>query len=230
MVLPFLTAIAPFAPLIGGAISAVGALMAPKPKPQTITNTIDIQKLRDDAEAAGFNPLTIIRGGGLAGYGSQHLPAAADTRFSDALMTFGSGVSQWQYDPYGQRRSQVEIELAEAQIAELGRRGTAPSNLSFQTPKAVGDPYTVFGIDWQPSPWFSNAQEIEDRHGDLAGSIYGFMSIPADVLHTGWQALTSSPGWKEAVERGRQRREAWGGNGMGVNPGGVTITIPGGVK
>lgn len=226
MVLPFLTAIAPFAPLIGGAISAVGSLFAPKPKPQTITNTIDIKRLRDDAEAAGFNPLTIIRGGGLAGYGSQHLPAGPDTRFSDALMTFGSAVSEWQYDPYGQQRSLAELRLAEAQIAELGRRG-APSNMSFQTPKAVGDPYTVFGVDWQRSPAFSDAQIIEDRHGDLAGSVYGFLSIPADVIHTSWQALTNLPGWREGVERGRQRRLAWGGDG---NIGGIDITIGGGVK
>ena len=33
MVLPLLAAIAPFAGLIGGAISAAGALLAPKPEP-----------------------------------------------------------------------------------------------------------------------------------------------------------------------------------------------------
>ena len=62
MVLPFLAALAPFAPLIGGAIGAVGQLMAPKPKASA--GSIDLKGLRRDAEEAGFNPLTIIRGGG----------------------------------------------------------------------------------------------------------------------------------------------------------------------
>lgn len=184
---PFLAALAPFAPLIGGAIGAIGSLLAPKPEPTTTTSTIDLKRLRSDAEAAGFNPLTIIRGGGLAGYGSQTTSAAPDMRLSNAFMTFGSAVSQWSYDPNAGRRGALEMALMEAQIADFGRR-SAPANMSFQTPKAVtaGDDYTVFGVNWKRSPWFSNAQEIEDRHGDIAGSVYGIATLPADMIYTGW--------------------------------------------
>lgn len=193
MVLPFLAAIAPFAPLIGGAISAVGSLLAPKPKPQTqtVNNSIDLLKLRDDAEAAGFNPLTIIRGGGLAGYGTstQTISAAADYRLSNALQTFGSGVAQWQYDPYGELKSQAELRLAEAQIASYARQG-APDNLSFQAPKAAGvqsspsfsgNPYTFFGLEVQPNPFMSDAQAAEDRHGDLVSAVWGLGTVAADA-------------------------------------------------
>lgn len=197
--LPFLAALAPFAPLIGGVVSGLGALLAPKPEPQTETvvtnNSIDLKKLRADADAAGFNPLTIIRGGGLAGYGSQQttstMSAAPDMRLSNAFQAFGSGIANFSYDPYAERRFGLESRLMEAQIADYGRRGVG-GNMSLKTPKAVGsggDDYTVFGINLKRSPWFTDAQEIENRHGDLAGSAYGVMSMPADAIFTGWKAL-----------------------------------------
>ena len=212
MVLPFLTALAPFAPLIGGAVGAVGSLLRPAPKPQvhTTENRINIKQLRDDAEAAGFNPLTIIRGGGLAGYGSSTStsPAAPDTRLSDAFMTFGSGVAQFQYDPYAQRRSEAEIRLAEAQIAQWGRT-SAPGGLSFQTPKAVGsqpgypgvaEPELLIDVrtspvDIGPNPAWSNAQEVEDRYGDVASWLYGIAVGGADLAWSRWLA-----GEKRATE------------------------------
>jgi len=166
MVLPFLAAMAPFAPIIGGAIGALGSLFAPKPEPQR--SSIDLKKLRADADAAGFNPLTIIRGGGLAGYGVQS--AGPDMRLSNALQTFGSGVAQWQYDPYAEKRFSTEQALAQAQIAAFGRQG-APANASFQTPKAVGTSggsVRGFGIDLDFSPEWDGAQEWTDRHGEPA--------------------------------------------------------------
>lgn len=120
MVLPFLAAIAPFASIIGGAIGAVGSLMAPKPK-----TGIDLGQLRRDAEENGFNPLTILRSGAAASYGH-----VADTRFSNAMQTFGSGVAQWQYDPYGEAKSIAELNLAKAQIGHYAKLGAAPANLS----------------------------------------------------------------------------------------------------
>lgn len=48
----------------------------------------------------------------------------------------------------------------------------------------VGGNYRVFGWELAPSPLFSNAQEIEDRHGDLVSAVYGGATIPADIWHT----------------------------------------------
>ena len=135
MVLPLLAAIAPFAGLIGGAISAVGALMAPAPKPSVQTNSIDLKRLRADAEASGFNPLTIIRGGGLSGYGRSEMSAAPDMRLSSAFQSFGTAVANWSFDPYGAERSRTELRLMEAQIGDFGRRGSAPSGMSSKCPR-----------------------------------------------------------------------------------------------
>lgn len=200
MVLPFLAAAAPFAPLIGGAISAIGNLFAPKPKAQKITNSIDLDKLRDDAEAAGFNPLTIIRGGGLAGYGVQDIPASPDMRLSNAFQAFGSGVAQWQFDPYGEAKSIMELRRMDAEIASYASRGAVPPNQSFDVPTARGagaggKPYTFFGLDVQPSPWFSPAEVVEAQHGDVASSVWGMLTIPADIAYNvgnWWQKLPTA--------------------------------------
>ncbi|QCS37279.1 hypothetical protein [Tortoise microvirus 79] len=47
---------------------------AARDEPQIIRNEVDLKKLRDQAEAAGFNPLTILRAGGLANYNVQTHP------------------------------------------------------------------------------------------------------------------------------------------------------------
>lgn len=240
MVLPFLTALAPFAPLIGGAVSAVGQLLAPKPKEQVhkTENRINIQQLRDDAEAAGFNPLTIIRGGGLAGYGTSTStsPALPDMRLSNAFQTFGSGIAQWQFDPYSQRRSEAEIALAEAQIAQWGRTGVG-SGMTFQTPKAVGshpgyaDPEPIvrarLGLagNVDPDPGMSNAQEVEDRYGDVASWVYGIGVGLADLLHWRWNAgkdrlsavLSSGAERTSQFDKDwQERRGSWALTGSGL--------------
>lgn len=194
MVLPLLAAIAPFAGLIGGAVSAVGALMAPKPEPTVQTNSIDLKRLRADAESSGFNPLTIIRGGGLSGYGRSEMSAAPDMRLSNAFQTFGTAVANWQYDPYGAQRSRTELRLMEAQIGDFARRGAAPSGMSFQTPKAklTGPQTGVWGntdLRFGGNPWkssrssWSPAQAMEDEYGDVVSWGYGLIKLAADAAN-----------------------------------------------
>lgn len=171
--LPLLGAIAPFAPIIGGAIGALGSLLAPKPK-----TGLDLKQLRKDAEKAGFNPLTVLRSGAAGSYGH-----VADNRLSYALQTFGSGVANFNYDPYGQAKSLAEIRLAEAQIAELGRRG-APANMSLDVPSSAGtNNIRMGGFDFGTSPDWADAQVIEDRYGDVASWGYGIGVMAGDLAH-----------------------------------------------
>ena len=177
MVLPLLAAIAPFAGLIGGAISAVGALMAPAPKPTVQTNSIDLKRLRADAEASGFNPLTIIRGGGLSGYGRSEMSAAPDMRLSSAFQSFGTAVANWSFDPYGAERSRTELRLMEAQIGDFARRGSAPSGMSFRVPKAeLTGPTVLNNADGTPfalGPG-SPAAEVQNEYGEGVGDLFGW--------------------------------------------------------
>lgn len=137
MVLPLLGAIAPFAPLIGGAIGALGQMFAPKPKPTT--TKLNLVEMRAEAERAGFNPLAVLRSGAAMGFSTGSAPP--DMRFSNALGVFGNAVSQWQYDPVGtsltHQRADVELQLAKRMLADWGKVG-APANMSFKTPRVSG--------------------------------------------------------------------------------------------
>jgi len=192
--LPFLAA---FAPIIGGAIGALGALLAPKPEPQTVTNSIDLKRLRSDAEASGFNPLTIIRGGGLSGYSSQVTSAAPDMRLSNAFQAFGSGVANFSYDPFSAAKSRTELRLMEAQIKSYGRSG-APSNMSFGTPKAKITGPAVLRNAWggvfETGPG-SPAADVQQEYGEMIGDIYGIERYASDLWRSLWAPEKHTGGW-----------------------------------
>jgi hypothetical protein len=151
-------------------------------------------------------------------------------RLSNALSTFGSGVAQWSYDPYGQAKSQAELKLANAQIASYARAGRAPGNLSLGgTPKATGGgtDWTAFGVEFKANPWFSDAQVAETRHGELVDWAWGFATLPGDVFYTGKLAL-------EGLERDLRTKPIktpWDGmlsGGNSKHSGPVEITVRGG--
>lgn len=214
MVLPFLAAAAAWAPVIGAGITAIGSLMRPAPTEQKITNSIDLKKLRSDAEEAGFNPLAIIRGGGLAGYGTQVIPAGPDTRFSDAFMAFGSGVAN--FDPHGSYRGAAEMSRMETVIGRMGQSG-APSNLSFETPKSFGGApgvlRTASGAPLVTGPG-SPAQDMETDYGEAVGDVYGVWRWFSDVHRRNWRGEIpvswDATGWRPDP-RGTPSRVVTGG-------------------
>lgn len=187
-------------PLIGTAISAVGSLFAPKPKATTTKSSIDLIKLRTDAEAAGFNPLTIIRGGGLAGYGVSTTSAPADYRVSNAFSIVGQGLANFSFDPYADKRRELEFALAEAQLRNYAmqeKRMTfgSPASSSAGSVTATGENvtnYTLGGVPIFADTGWSDAEVIEARHGDLAGSIYGFFTTTADTVKN---VVMGTKGW-----------------------------------
>lgn len=129
-----------------------------------VSGSIDFGALVRDAEAAGFNPLTVLRAGGMAGYSNSY---SAQTGYTPSYMTFheygaipnGPAVMQaaaaapvvngwsdatnaalgaWNaYDPYKAERGQLELGLARAQIANLGS-DTAANNRRFTIPTWTG--------------------------------------------------------------------------------------------
>lgn len=72
-----------------------------------------------DAEAAGFNPLTALRNGGAAGFTTTTTPGLSTAQrvvngISGAAQSFLAN-----FDPFADRRRELEFKLAEAQIANL---------------------------------------------------------------------------------------------------------------
>lgn len=181
--LPFLAA---FAPLIGGAISAVGKLLEPKPPPNVTTSTVDLAKLRADAEAAGFNPLTIIRNGGMGGFTTTRGPDMSWNPVGEALGTFGASFANWSYDPV---RSGLENDLLRKQIksfdlpSQVSTGGSILSSGGSWADQAKGGPRFA-GFDVKKSPAWSDAQVNEDRYGDIVDSIGGIFILAADTWET----------------------------------------------
>ena len=208
MVLPFLAALAPFAPLIGGAIGAVGSFLsaqaANKPQTQTQTGSIDLKRLVADAEAAGFNPLTIVRAGGLAGYASTTFATSGggNSPFGAALQTFGSGVAAWQYDPYSQQRQAMEFKLAQAQLdnlnastAALGSRNVYGGGVLSGTgvkPPSPGTQLQIAGVTFDPPPGWSPSNDVTEQLGEPVEWLYSIPMTLATVVHKLWTPVTEA--------------------------------------
>ena len=139
-------------PLIGGAISAVGKLFGGGSK--TTRNRVDYARMRRDAEAAGFNPLTALRNGGSAGYAVTHHPSlSAANVFGEALSSFGGFIAD--YDASANERASAEMELLNAQLGLVQaqtKRVQSLDVLAAQAPSDVNQPQPPLGDRLNPMP------------------------------------------------------------------------------
>lgn len=109
-----------------------------------------LKRLVEDAEAAGFNPLTVLRNGGAAGYGSadayaplsrmnvpvQQATPGLGSFLGQSMSDIGSKILA---DPYQFDRSEAEIRLVNAQIANLNASTAATQrSQSFNVPTLKG--------------------------------------------------------------------------------------------
>lgn len=98
-------------PILAGlakaAIPLIGGLFGGKKEQTTRTNFV---QLRNDALAAGFNPLTALRATGGAGNTTTTLPTMSSGEF--IAQALGAGIEGYMnYDPYEKQRSQYETEI-----------------------------------------------------------------------------------------------------------------------
>lgn len=128
--------------------------------------------LVEDAEKAGFNPLTVLRAGGGSGYNaaagfapvlSQPLPSyqtagvnapvmraplahVADpgAAFGEAFASIGANIAN--FDPHADDRRELEYRLMEAQIGNLNASSQSYRSQSFNVPV-----YTAGPVSRQPS-------------------------------------------------------------------------------
>lgn len=189
---PFLLGLLPA--LIGGGLSALSRLAMPKPKPIVVTheNTIDFEKFRADAEAAGFNPVAVMRFGGLSGYmrGSSTESAPPDTRLADAIGAFGMALGSW--DPLRAKLAGAELKLLGAQTkyyssAALGSAAGVSSG-AFSTDLDL----RTFGFKVGQNPGASNAEDWQQRYGEIGDWVGGVSAAVSDV---GWNAQPGSLAW-----------------------------------
>lgn len=200
-----------FSAILSAAVPAlVGGLLnrrkQPKPLPtpeeeaKTVTHEVDYEKLRANAEAAGFNPLTALRSGGSAGFTKTHTPvlsmaAVEAARYSEPDPWVGalqSGIqAAFDYDPLNQERAKLETDIMRAQLARLNmtneqytRLGNQPSALGQATIPAPGDRTVT-----NPYPYGTvhtglvDAEAAEARYGDVVQELFGGINFFGDINH-----------------------------------------------
>lgn len=147
MAIPW-TAIAQVA---SSAIPVIGKLFGGDDKS---SGRIDLKALVRDAERAGFNPLTVLRNGGAAGYQQTHHPALSTaTVIGEALGNVG--VTLANYDPHADEKRQAERLLFDAQLENI-QADTGLKMRSLNIPTKAGD-QTVRKIPDLYSPWIDNS-------------------------------------------------------------------------
>jgi type II secretory pathway pseudopilin PulG len=170
-----------------------------------------LQRIREDALESGFNPLSVLRNGGVSIGANTYLnsPALSSTDFiGQSLMQAidtGFNAPQRELDAETQR---LQNDLYRAQIGELqantdyltrshgfgipavesygvSSNGTAGGSDSVGV-KSRDDvvAVSVNGNTLRPALGWSDAQEFEDRYGDVASAAYGFGVIFADLMNS----------------------------------------------
>lgn len=137
-----------WAPIIGAGISALGSLFGSKDddddEEKKVTTTTDYVAMARAAEKAGFNPLTVLRNGGSAGFTTTTHPALSNEGggWGAAMQTIGSAIMS--FDPRADERAELEQQLLKAQIGQINRSGGASQRLwSMDVPVATGSSISV---------------------------------------------------------------------------------------
>nr|QJB21404.1 MAG: hypothetical protein [Microvirus sp.] len=85
---------------------------------ETTTSQVNYKDMVKDAEAAGFNPLTVLRNGGAAGYTQTHHPALSSGAFiADAMAGLGNVVAS--IDPMRDATAKLEHEIKQATLESI---------------------------------------------------------------------------------------------------------------
>jgi hypothetical protein len=98
------------------ALGAFGAVQTAKAaKSQANASQTDLKKLRDDAEASGFNPLTVLRATGGQGFNKGASGVLASATFWGNFANAGQTALN-DFDPYNQKRKELDMQQAQASL------------------------------------------------------------------------------------------------------------------
>lgn len=201
----------PWGAIISAGAGLLGKLVGGDEK---TTSEIDYVKLRQNAEAAGFNPLTALRAGGGAGFTTTHHPALASGAFiADAISGIGNAIAS--IDPMADETAKLEHQIKQATLANIQSDtawikqraslggvpvSTGARNVAVQSGLALPKPGEHFGPNMPASPKqdeitnpFPTWSGIEVpgwlKSGDAWESFMGDLgTFPASIINIGGTA------------------------------------------
>lgn len=192
--------------MVWGAVAAIGGSLISGlfgSKKKKTTSEVDYVALKNNAEAAGFNPLTALRAGGAAGHTTTSHPAlSAGEIFGNAISAAGQAYQN--YDPLKTERAQAEYELLRAQLGNVQAQTKAIGSRrsqSFSVPVTGASQVVagtgVSGLPLSPTegertitnPWqeavvdneTSDGAVFEERYGDFVGGVLGLVPAARDA-------------------------------------------------
>lgn len=177
-----------------------------------------LQRLVVDAQKAGLSPLAAL-GSPAAGATATPLGATSSTgrSISRAMDRIQSKLQT--------ENAELQNDLVRAQIANLnadtlraGRIGNGQAGLDERMA------FEVFNKQIMKSLGFSDAEEFEQRYGDVASALYGFLVLGADLAPEVRDLLFDPP--EEIPERPHEKRPRVGPAGspiIGKQGGGASV-------
>lgn len=206
----------------GKALPIFGKLFGRKKE----TNRINYKQLRNDAQAAGFNPLTALRAGGGAGYQVTSAPQLSTAEFLGAAIS--DGLDLWTNQKQGEKdaeEQQARIDLMREELAEMKRTpyqgfGYTIPNISDKekTPENpvltglvddIGQPErdvrSAYG-PWKVDPSWDPAEKVEQEYAEVGSWPYAAAKMSNDL---GWNLGTRYGAYKlkQAIRRGYQSKK-----------------------
>ena len=131
--------------IISGGATLLGGLLGKKK--QKTTSEVDYVKMAENAQAAGFNPLTAIRNGGSAGFTTTTSPTMS--ALPEVLGQLGGalgGALDQKLDPIEAKKREIDTVLLDRQLRQLKEGPQLPA--SFKTPRT----YTGTKVSTQLAP------------------------------------------------------------------------------
>lgn len=194
--------------IIGAGISAIGSLFGDDDDEKVTKTEVDYVKMAENAERAGFNPLTAIRNGGSAGFtNTTHPGLSSMTGIGQAFGTIGNALMS--FDPRADERAQLEEDMMRAQLNRIQNGDTRQSMWSMDVPTAAksttvnaagqsiaplfippGNPEVGNTTVTNPLPTgsgfvidtrFKDAESGETRYGDIMQEVFGIGNVLADT-------------------------------------------------
>lgn len=167
-----------------------------------------IQRMVEDAKAAGINPLTAIRGGHSAGYAQTHMPTIGRSAIANAIGNVGVGIgnafqSAFDHEPINEERAHLELEIQRAHLRNMNadtarmlstERTATGATRTQHAPTLGGTAEPEVGRNTVTNPWatdtpmhvtpnWQDAEMWETRYGDLIQEGAGALTLGADLVH-----------------------------------------------
>lgn len=220
------------AALISGGLKLVGGLFGRKKRPKAKTLT----DLRNEAQAAGFNPLTALQATGGNGFNNQ--PQGPVLSTAEVLANgLGDLAETWFNQDKVERDEQMErikLETMQAELENVNARTDAlkdrPFGSSIPTyeasdtapaqavpleskPGTATDPRDIGEGSWL-NPRLADAESAEARYGDIAQEMKGGANLINDTIYDSRLRSLEKKHGREVAEKVHNRYRAETGKSL----------------